>query len=156
MDMSSGSWKLKISSHIRRLTFLGWNLFFLAMKKKRIHSLKKFIWRPKKNSYWIFTVLVCLTKWVEWLIWEKKKDSPNSHKKNIADEGCVYSDSVQKEMEKWRSFSSFASKWIYPYKIVLISKMFLSSKHCQILQKKAYNEVTEKFNRGGNQCKNSG
>ena len=46
-----------------------------------------------------------------------------------------------------------------PNKIVLISKMFLSpysSKHCQILQKEAYNEVTEKFIRGGNRCKNSG
>ena len=89
-----------------------------------------------------------------------KKRFTQFPQKNIEQEGCVYSDSLQqhfqKEMEKWRSFSSFASKWIYPYKIVLISKMFLSSKHCQILQKKAYNEVTEKFNRGGNQCKNSG
>ena len=43
----------------------------------------------------------------------KKKIHPIPTK-NIEQEGCVYSDSLQqhfqKEMEKWRSFSSFASK----------------------------------------------
>ena len=43
-----------------------------------------------------------------------KKRFTQFPQKNIEQEGCVYSDSLQqhfqKEMEKWRSFSSFASK----------------------------------------------